>query len=229
VTRRPTRKARAVNQQQAEFEDQKKHNASEEAGVDKDFAWPRVQRYSRGLDDIFAPLAKVVVFGTIVVGGYQYFQAQHELRVDRSLEYVAEWNSAGYRTAFDKLNRVIWPIYSEAAAEIDALAGSPAQRNSMLANIGEQVTSPATAATREASRNADQVFSFFERATLCANEQLCDFAVLDTFLGNEVRSFWTYFSRYAALKNSTGYSTYGYWTERFATGQVANRKFLGAF
>jgi hypothetical protein len=48
------------------------------------------------------------------------------------------------------------------------------------------------------------------------------------FLGNEARTFWRYFSRYAAVKNSTGYDVYGYWTERFAKGDIS-RRLIGWF
>jgi hypothetical protein len=220
------RRSRVVKQPEIEIDEDKPRSEEKRASDD---VWPRLQRHSRGLDDVLAPLAKIVLFVTILLGGYQYFYAQQELRVDRTLEYVAEWNSGRYRDAFDELNQVIWPIYSAAAAEIDALASTPEQRNDMLANIGEQVTNPGTGIAPNAAAQVDQVFSFFERAALCANERLCDFQVLDTFLGNEVRSFWTYFSRYARLKNSTGYTTYGYWTSRFAVGEIAGRRFFGVF
>lgn len=223
---RAAKRRREVRPPAEELLEGKPRQSAAPDGKEQD-RWPDMQRLFRGIDEILSPIAKLVLFVTIVLGGYQYFYGQHEQRVDRSLQYVAEWNSEGYRDTFESINRVIWPLYLQSALQIETLASTPEEAAQMLSNIGEQVTNQATGIAPGADQDVDRIFSFFERAALCANERLCDFQVLHTFLGNEARSFWTYFSRYAALKNSSGYTTYGYWTGRFADGDIAGRWFFG--
>lgn len=181
----------------------------------------------RALDDILSPLSKIVIFITIVLGGYQYFQSQHEGRVERTMALISAWNEEGLRDIYDELNTAIWPLYSPAAQEIEALVRAGADRGELLANIGEKVTDQSTKIAPGADRHVERLFDYFERAALCSNERLCDYDVFNTFFGNELRSFWQYFSSYAKRKNATGYSGYGEWTERLARGDIARRPFFG--
>jgi len=56
---------------------------------------------------------------------------------------------------------------------------------------------------------------------LCANERICDYDVINTFLGEEARTFWLYFSRYAERRQTLGYARYGKWTERMPNGEIS--------
>lgn len=181
--------------------------------------------HARDINAILSPLGKAVIFVTLILGGYQYLYTQHEARVARSLAYISDWNSKGYRQSFGELNALIWPIYAKNAAAIEALAASSDLRDSMLANIGERITGADTDFANTTDQQVDDIFDFFNRAAICANERICDFEVINTFLGPEARSFWQYFSRYAKRRASLGYAGYGDWTERFARGEINGRPF----
>lgn len=181
----------------------------------------------RALDEVLSPLSKIVIFVTILLGGFQYFQNQHEARVERTMSLISEWNESGLRDVYDDLNAAIWPLYSPASEQIETLVRAGANRGDLLANIGEKVTDQGTGLAPGADRHVERLFEYFERAAVCSNEHLCDYEVFELFLGNEFRSFWQYFSSFAKRKDASGYSGYGEWTERLAKGEIARRAFFG--
>ncbi|MHB1103214.1 MAG: hypothetical protein ACYC0C_10675 [Devosia sp.] len=103
--------------------------------------------------------------------------------------------------------------------------GDEAQRSLIYGNLGDTITGRDDDFGSTADRDVDQVFYFFERAGLCANERICDYDVVNTFLGEEARTFWLYFSRYAQRRQAVGYARYGNWTERLAKGEVSRSLF----
>jgi hypothetical protein len=175
------------------------------------------------LDDIVSPILKILLIVTVFLGGYEYLQRQQSARVEKSLQLVDQWRSGGHRDAYQRINDLVAPLFAQVAGKV-----SDDQRLLILANIGETVTGRDDDFSSQADKDTDSVFEFFERAALCANERICDYDVLDTFLGQEVKSFWPYFSRYAEHRRDLGYVSYGLWTQRFAEGQI-RRAILGLF
>ena len=134
---------------------------------------------------------------------------------------VDEWKTDGHRDAYQRINDLVWPLYAESAPLIEAAASDQAQVAMIFGNLGDGVTGRDDDFASAADRDVDQIFYFFDRAALCANERICDFDVINTFLGEEARTFWLYFSKYAERRQTLGYSSYGKWTERLAAGTIS--------
>jgi hypothetical protein len=175
------------------------------------------------LDDLVSPILKILLILTVFLGGYEYVQRQQSARVEKSLQLVDQWQTGGHRDAYQRINDLVSPLFAEVAADV-----ADDQRALILGNIGETVTGRDDDLSSPPDRDADLVFEFFERAALCANERICDYDVLNTFLGQEARAFWLYFSRYAEHRRQLGYAQYGLWTARFANGEI-RRAILGLF
>jgi hypothetical protein len=185
-----------------------------------------VRAWLKVLDDYADPIFKVLLVVGVFLGGYEYLHRQQAARVEESLTLVGEWKSDGHRDAYQRINDLVWPVYSESAPLIDAAGADAAKVAMILGNLGDTVTGRDDVFSSPADRDVDQIFYFFDRAALCANERICDYDVINTFLGEEARTFWLYFSRYAERRQGLGYASYGKWTERFAKGEIS-RSFWG--
>jgi hypothetical protein len=182
--------------------------------------WGRIVEFYKSYAPVVDGSLKTLLIIAVILGGFEYLSRQQAGRVEKSLALVNEWKDAGHREAWQRINDAIWPLYSESADAIEAMAGDPAQRGLLLRNIGDTVTGRDDNFTSSPDRDVDQVFYFFERAALCANERICDYDIINTFLGDEARTFWVYFSRYAERRQAVGYANYGTWTARFARGDI---------
>ncbi len=173
------------------------------------------------LGDYADPILKAMLVIGVFLGGYEYLHRQQSARVEQSLALVDEWKTDGHRDAYQRINDLVWPLYAESAPLIEAAASDEAQAAMIFGNLGDGVTGRDDDFASQADRDVDQIFYFFDRAALCSNERICDFDVINTFLGEEARTFWLYFSRYAERRQTLGYSSYGKWTERLAKGEIS--------
>lgn len=194
--------------------------AAGEALAAKPQRWSRIASIAKPYGDIVDAVLKTLLVATVVLGAFEYFSRQQAARIEKSLEVVDEWQTAGHREAWQRINDQLWPLYAPNADAIAAIGDAPDQRALLYANLGDAVTGRDDAFLSPADRDVDAVFYFFERAALCANERICDYDVIATFLGEEARTFWLYFSRYADRRQAVGYVGYGEWTERFAKGNI---------
>jgi hypothetical protein len=181
------------------------------------------------VDEIAAVILKVVTVLALTFGLFEYDRQKADSRVTQSLNLVQEWESGGYQDAYARINDVLLPLYQQNADAIAAVGDNAAERALLYGNIGEAATGKDDNFVSEADRDADKVFHFFERAAICANEAICDYAVLKTFFGSEASSFWLYFGRYAERRQVDGYAGYGEWTHRVVDGEINRAKFLGIF
>lgn len=199
--------------------------AIEQTVSEKPRRWHRLVAGAKPYGDVIDAVLKTLLIVGVFFGSYEYFSRQQATRVEKSLAIVEEWSSAGHRDAWQRINDAAFPLYAQSAEAIQAVAADPAARTLLYGNLGDAVTGRDTDFTSQADRDVDQVFYFFERAALCANERICDYDVINTFLGGEARSFWLYFSRYAERRREFGYPEYGAWTARFARGDIRRALF----
>jgi hypothetical protein len=190
--------------------------------------WEVLAARTRGWGEVVDPLLKTLLLLGVLFGAYEYFARQQAARVEKSLALVEEWSAAGHRDAWQRVNDRVWPLYAAGAEAIAAVARDREQRALLFGNLGDAVTGRDDDFTSDADRDVDRIFYFFERAAICADQRICDYGVLDTFLGAEAKSFWLYFSRYAERRQAVGYAGYGNWTERFAAGAI-RQPVLGVF
>jgi hypothetical protein len=182
--------------------------------------WEMIVERVTAYGDFIDPILKTLLLVGVIFGSYEYFARQQSQRVEKSLALVDEWKDGGHREAWQRINDAVFPLYAEAAPAIAGMAANEDQIGLIYGNLGDTVTGRDDDFSSAADRDVDQVFYFFDRAALCANERICDYDVLDTFLGQEARTFWLYFSRYADRRRALGYAQYGSWTERFAATDI---------
>jgi hypothetical protein len=199
--------------------------AVEQALAEKPRRWNRLVAASKPYGDVVDAILKTLVVIGIFFGSYEYFSRQQAARIEKSLAIVDEWSSAGHRDAWGRINDAAFPLYAQSAEAIQAVAGDPAARALLYGNLGDAVTGRDADFSSQTDRDVDQIFYFFERAALCANERICDYGVINTFLGGEVHTFWLYFSRYAERRRELGYPEYGAWTARLADGNIRQALF----
>jgi hypothetical protein len=185
---------------------------------------PRWRINSKSYGEVIDAILKTLLVITVFLGGFEYFSRQQTARVEKSLALVDEWQGRA-SGAMQRINDVIWPLYAAVATDIEAASTDPALRARLLGNLGDAVTGRDEDFSSPADRDVDTVFDFFDRAGLCANERICDYDVLATFLGDAAEPFWLYFAEYAARRRAAGYVGYGAWTERFAEGQISRSWF----
>ena len=188
--------------------------------------WGRVVAFGKDYAPLIDGGLKSLLIVAVLLGGYEYLSRQQSARVEKSLELVDEWKDAGHREAWQRINDLLWPVYSQSAEAIQAVGTDADARALLYGNLGDAVTGRDDDFASAADRDVDQVFYFFERAALCSNERICDYDVIETFLGEEARTFWLYFSRYAERRQAVGYAGYGTWTARLARGDI-RRSWLG--
>ncbi|MEQ1770891.1 MAG: hypothetical protein ABL879_13725 [Devosia sp.] len=180
-------------------------------------------------DEVFAVLLKIVTIGALLFGLFEYDRQKADARVSQSLDLVEQWDTQGFQDAYARINDQLGPLYAANAETIASLDGDPAALALIYGNMGERITGRDNSFIAQTDRDVDKVFSYFERAALCADQTICDYPVLKTFFGSEAQSFWLYFARYAERRQQAGYAGYGLWTQRFAAGEVRSPKFLGMF
>jgi hypothetical protein len=185
----------------------------------------RLAAAAKPYGDIADAVLKLLLIVGVLFGSYEYFSRQQAGRVEKSLAMVDEWQTSGHRDSWQRINEAIWPAYAQSAAAIQQMASEPGALALIYGNLGDGATGGDDDFSSPADRDVDQVFYFFERAALCANERICDYDVINTFLGEEARTFWLYFSRYAERRQAVGYAGYGNWTRRFAEADIRRALF----
>ena len=177
------------------------------------------------LDRMAAPVLKAFAVVAVILGGLEYLQRVQASRVEQSLAEVSQWDAGGYRRQYSQVNASIWPIYRDQAEFIAALA--PAQQSIFYNNIGERITGQDDDFSEPNDLLVDELFYFFDRVALCADQRICDYDVLNAFVGSDISDFWQYFGSYAERRRLAGYGQYGMWTERFAKGEISRAAWLG--
>lgn len=197
------------------IEDASEH---EEVALPKRRTWPL--RLAITVDRYLAPVIKIFAVIAVAFAGLEYVERVNASRVERSLGEVEQWDSGGYRGAYQQVNALIWPLFSAQAEYISSLTQE--QQELFYSNIGERITGQDNKFDDPADLLVDDLFYFFDRASLCAEQRICDDGVLKAFIGSDVADFWRYFSSYAERRRDAGYGQYGVWTERLAAGTIAS-------
>ena len=183
-------------------------------------AWP----VFKVANDYISPVVQVLAVVGALAAVAEYSQRLQAARVEESLRQVEVWDSGEFRQRYLEVNDLLWPLYRKQAEYLRTLPDN--QRAIFYGNMGEAITGRDDWFNGDVDKSVDRVFYFFDRAALCADQRICDYDVLNTFLGNDLRDFWRYFHAYAERRRFAGYVDYGVWTENFANGRIARASIL---
>src|SRR5690606_36658401 len=78
-------------------------------------------RLAMTADRYLAPVTTIFAVIAVAFAGLEYIEQVNAKRVERSLAEVALWDSGGYRSTYQQLNTLIWPLFSAQAEYISSL------------------------------------------------------------------------------------------------------------
>ncbi len=171
--------------------------------------WLKVERIVR-------LLASLGVLAVAAMAFLEYRNSNADLKRNRSLVMVSEWNDKGFT---EKFRRVA--TFVESKRKNGELVPKDLPENMQFEgkkNLGkkwaQEIRSRADFANKRLDDDIDTITLFFSRMEICAAAQLCDREVLKAYFQTEVISFWAYFRGYAKQRQIDGYSAYGSLVDR---------------
>ena len=125
-------------------------------------------------DEFFAILLKIVTICALLFGVIQYDRSRADARVSESLKLVEQWDTQGFQDAYARINDQLSPLFAANAEAIATLGDDPKALALIYGNMGERITGRDNSFISNMDRDVDKVFSYFERAALCADQTICD-------------------------------------------------------
>lgn len=155
--------------------------------------------------------ASVGVGTAAILGFFQYSAANEDVKRERSLEFVQNWQEDKLIERYTHLQVFVEDKLRDTdplPLEIDDAATEV-----MLTNLGytwsSQLRSTDTPGAKKIENDIDRLTLFFSQMEICAESGLCNESVLEAYFGTEVVSFWQYFSGYAKVRQEDNYIGYG--------------------
>ncbi len=162
----------------------------------------------------------LLVFGA-VFSVVQYLQQRAEGRVNRTLELVDMWDRAEYQQA----QRVLKERLVAANDQNQGLLGATptdAEKKVYLSRLGKLLLTDAGGALplSEFQPQFDRVVYFLNRVSSCVTNGICDRDVANDYFLDYARSFWSYFSGYAAEVRASGSPNFAKPIEQYVTSEA---------
>ncbi|MEM6387258.1 MAG: hypothetical protein AAF718_13590 [Pseudomonadota bacterium] len=155
------------------------------------------------------PVTLIVLMCGMVVTYLQYQAFLESGRVEQSYKLVEEWETRGYDQDLQAFSARVVALEMEGrdvfGAEID-MQKEPGL-NFVVNGLGDPDAETAAA--------IDRLYYFFDKMSLCVEQDLCDRALLVEYFGTAVNSFWGYTVSYRSDKRDRSPS-FGSFTERFS-------------
>jgi hypothetical protein len=155
--------------------------------------------------------ASIGVAGAAIVGVFEYMSANEDVRRERALTIVQDWQEDGQIDRYTRLQSFV-----EAKLETtDALPADmpPELLARAYQNLGYNwmvdLRGAETASAASIENDVDRLTLFFSQMETCISADLCNAEVLRAYFGSEARSFWQYFQGYAQLRRENNYPAYG--------------------
>lgn len=145
----------------------------------------------------------------LVLGGvfsaFQYLQAREEKRVERTLQLVEVWERPDYQTAQRALRRRLTDL-NERHSGLLGPNPSRTEYDIYRNRIGIEAMQEAGGDLPlvDFREQFDRVVYFLNRVSFCVEEGLCSRTVADAYFLDYARSFWSYFSDFAAQQRRAG-------------------------
>lgn len=140
----------------------------------------------------------LLVFGA-VFSILQYVANRSEKRVERTLELVGMWDSPNYQEAQKELRARLSALNKANESLIGSNPSAP-ELKVYYGAIGQQVMSEegGTMPLADFEPHFERIVYFFNRVGTCVKSNICDRDVANDYFMDYAKSFWDYFSDYAA-------------------------------
>lgn len=173
--------------------------ANEEKGL-----WARFEQTAR-------IAASIGVAGAAIIGVIEYISANEDIRRERSLNIVQDWQADGQIDRFSRLQNFVedklentTPLPATLPPDLLLRAYQNLGYNWMVDLRAED-----GADSLVIEKSVDRLALFFGQMETCISADLCNAKVLEAYFGTEARSFWQYFRGYAQLRQEENYADYG--------------------
>lgn len=155
------------------------------------------------------PITLIVLVCGMVVTYWQYQAFLDNGKVEKSFDIVEEWETRNYQQDLITFSASIRFLEEEALKELGTEAdirGGP-----VLTYIQRKLTAPDT----EMKETIGRLYYFFDKLSLCVEQDLCDRDLLIDYFGSAARSFWIYTLAYQS-EIQTRSPDFGKLTQRFS-------------
>lgn len=144
-------------------------------------------------------LLRILLLFGAVFSILQYAANRSEKRVERTLELVGMWDSNDYQEA-QKALRARLSALNKANETLIGSNPSAAELKVYYAAIGQQLMTPegGTMPLADFEPHFERVVYFLNRVGTCVKSNICDRDVAGDYFMDYAKSFWDYFSEYAA-------------------------------
>jgi hypothetical protein len=162
----------------------------------------------------------LLVFGAIF-SVVQYLQQRSETRVNRTLDLVEMWDRPEYQQAQKALRERL----VAANEQNEGLLGAnptEAERKIYFSRLGQLLLTDAggTMPLAQFQEQFDRIVYFLNRLSSCVANNICDRDVANDYFLDYARSFWTYFSGYAAEVRADGQPNFAKPIEEYVTSEA---------
>ena len=164
-----------------------------------------------GFEQIMRILASIGVAGAAIVGVFEYISSNEDVRRERSLAVVRDWQEDKLIDRYTQLqsyveNQLQTSTLPPASLPPEVLAR--AYRN-LGYNWMVDLRADGGADAQAMETHVDRLTLFFAQMEICIAAELCNGDVLNAYFHSEVTTFWQYFEGYAQLRREANYADYG--------------------
>lgn len=162
----------------------------------------------------------LLVFGAIF-SVVQYLQQRAETRVNRTLDLVEMWDRAEYQQAQKALRERLVAANEQNQGLLGANP-TESERKIYFSRLGQLLLTDAggTMPLGEFQERFDRIVYFLNRLGSCVANNICDRDVANDYFLDYARSFWAYFSGYAAEVRANGQPNFAKPIEEYVTSEA---------
>lgn len=144
-------------------------------------------------------LVNAVITFSAIFAVYQYLDHIQSSRIDRTLEFIRDFQSGPTYDAQRRISDVLWK-YSD---EIDTLNRTPISATDADEMKKSVSTFLAVDADGGLKLELNEIVSFFSTLGVCLRQDICDLEVARSFFSEYLEDFWANFGPYILIVRIT--------------------------
>ena len=164
-----------------------------------------------GFEQVMRILASIGVAGAAIVGVVEYISSNEDVRRERSLAVVRDWQEDKLIDRYTELQTYVEDQLQNSTlppASLPPEALARAYRN-LGYNWMVDLRADGGTGAQLVETHVDRLTLFFAQMEICIAAELCNGDVLNAYFHSEVTTFWQYFEGYAQLRREANYADYG--------------------